>query len=101
MKVKKGDTVIVTAGKDKGKQGSVVKAIPTADRVVIEGVNIKTKHKKKANGAPGELVKYEFPIHVSNVAHLDPKDGKPTRVGYQTVNGKKIRVSKRSGLELK
>lgn len=98
LKVKKGDEVIVIAGKDKGKKGSIVKVIPSESRVVVEGVNVATRHQKPGREGAGGIVKSEAPIHVSNVALVDPKDGKATRAGYKTLeDGKKVRVAKRSG----
>jgi len=101
MRIKKGDNVIVITGKDKGKKGKVVKALPTVDRVVVEGVNIKKKHMKpKKSGQKGQIVEMAAPLHVSNVQIVDPKEGKPTRIGMKIVGGKKVRISKRSGAEL-
>ncbi len=101
MRIKKGDNIIVISGKDKGKEGKVVKAIPTQDKVVIEGVNIKKKHMRpKKSGQKGQIVEIAAPLHVSNVQILDPKDKKPTRIAMKTVGGEKIRVSRRSGAEL-
>ncbi len=98
MKLKKGDTVVVIAGKDKGKQGEVIRTIPSENRAVVRGVNVAKRHQKQAAGQEGGIVSKELPIHVSNLALRDPKDGKPTRVGYKTLaDGKKVRVAKRSG----
>ncbi len=97
-KVKKGDRVVVLAGKDKGKQGEVTKVMPADDRVIVSGVNIVTRHQKPSQLDQGGIKRFEAPIHVSNVAHVDPKDGKPTRVGFRTDDhGRKVRFSKRSG----
>jgi len=101
MRIKKGDNIIVISGKDKGKEGKIVKAIPTQDKVVIEGVNIKKKHMRpKKSGQKGQIVEIAAPLHVSNVQIIDPKDKKPTRIAMKIVGGKKIRVSRRSGAEL-
>ena len=101
MHVKKGDTVIVISGKDKGKQGVVLEAYPKKDRVLVEGVNIVKKHAKPSQANPqGGIFDQEAAIHVSNVMIIDPKTGNPTRVGYQTVDGKKVRVAKKSGESL-
>jgi len=101
MRIKKGDNIIVISGKDKGKEGKVVKAIPTQDKVVIEGVNIKKKHMRpKKSGQKGQIVEIAAPLHVSNVQIIDPKDKKPTRIAMKIVGGKKIRISRRSGAEL-
>ena len=97
MKIKKGDKVIVIAGADKGKTGVVQKAYPRLDRVVVEGVNVHKKHKKPTQTNPeGSIVDIYAPIHVSNVALVDPKTKKATRVGYEVVKGKKVRVTKAS-----
>lgn len=98
MKIKKGDEVVILAGKDKGKQGKVIAAMPRADRVVVEGVNVMTHHTKPGRGSAGGLEKKEAAIHISNVALRDPKSGKATRVGYKTDDkGVKTRIAKRSG----
>ncbi|WP_251553889.1 50S ribosomal protein L24 [Neobacillus muris] len=95
MHVKKGDKVRVISGKDKGKTGVILAAYPKDNRVVVEGVNIVKKHSKPSQLNPqGGIVSFEAPIHVSNVMPIDPKTGNPTRVGYQTVDGKKVRVAK-------
>lgn len=97
-KVKKGDRVVVLSGKDKGKQGEVTKVMPADERVVVSGVNIVTRHQKPSQLDQGGIKRFEAPIHVSNVAHIDPKDGKPTRVGFRVDDhGRKVRFSKRSG----
>ena len=98
LKIKKGDKVIVTTGKDRGKQGEVIRTIPTENRAVVRGVNVAKRHQKQTAAQEGGIVSKEMPIHVSNLALRDPKDGKPTRVGYKTLaDGKKVRVAKRSG----
>ena len=98
LKIKKGDKVTVTTGKDKGKQGEVVRMIPTENRAVVRGVNLPKRHQKQTAAQEGGIVTKEMPIHVSNLALRDPKDGKPTRVGYKILaDGKKVRVAKRSG----
>lgn len=98
MHVKKGDKVMVITGKDKGKQGVVLKAFPKKNRVLVEGVNIVKKHSKPSQSNPqGGIISQEAPIHVSNVMPLDPKTGEPTRIGYKVVDGKKVRVAKKSG----
>jgi large subunit ribosomal protein L24 len=101
MHVKKGDTVKVISGKDKGKTGVVLTALPKKDRVLVEGVNIIKKHTKPNQANPqGGIVSQEAAIHVSNVMLIDPKSGEPTRVGYKVVDGKKVRVAKKSGEQL-
>ena len=97
MRIKKGDTVVVLAGKDKGKQGVVQKAMPKEDRVIVEGVNIQTKHQKQTQKEAAEIKHQEGPIHVSNVMLVDSKTKAPTRVGYKMEGGKKVRVAKKSG----
>lgn len=101
MFIKKGDKVVVITGKDKGKVGTVIEAQPKNDRVVVEGVNFVKKHTKASQEAPqGGVVEFEAPIHVSNVALQDPETGKPTRVGFEVKDGKKVRISKKSGKEI-
>ena len=101
LKIKKDDRVIVIAGKDKGKTGTVVRVLPREMRVVVAGVNQVTRHKKPDAKSPGGLTKQDASIHVSNVAHVDPKDNKPTRAGFKTLNdGRKVRVAKRSGEQI-
>lgn len=95
MHVKKGDKVRVISGKDKGKTGTILAAYPKENRVLVEGVNIVKKHSKPSQANPqGGINSQEAPIHVSNVMPIDPKTGNPTRVGYNTVGGKKVRVAK-------
>lgn len=98
-KIKKGDRVVVIAGRDKGRQGEVLKVIPKENRVVVQGVMQVKRHTKPGPRNPeGGIVVKEAPIAVSNVAHLDPKDGKPTRVGFKFLeDGRKVRYAKRSG----
>ena len=91
MRVKKGDTVVVIAGKDKGKKGTVVKVMPKANRVVVEGVNVITKHQKPTAMNPqGGIINKEAPIHISNVMPVDPETGKGTRVRFEVKDGKKV-----------
>ena len=98
MHVKKGDKVMVISGKDKGKTGVVLEALPKKERVLVEGVNIVKKHTKPNQANPqGGIVSQEAPIHVSNVMLIDPKSGEPTRVGYKVEGDKKVRVAKKSG----
>ena len=98
MNIKKDDTVIVISGKDKGKKGKVIKAMPKENKVIVEGVNQIKKHQKPNNANPnGGIVEFEAPIHVSNVMLIDPSTNEPTRVGFKVVDGKKVRVSKKSG----
>jgi len=98
MKIKKGDTVIVRTGRDKGKQGSVLRALPTENKVIVQGVNVAKRHTRQSPTSQGGIVEKEMPIHVSNVSHIDPKDNKPTRVGFKVLkDGTKTRVARRSG----
>jgi large subunit ribosomal protein L24 len=99
LHVKKEDTVIVITGKDKGKKGRVLEAYPRKNRVLIEGVNMVKKHAKPTQANPqGGILNQEAPIHASNVMLVDPKSGKPTRIGYKVLNnGEKVRVAKKSG----
>ncbi|GLB61373.1 50S ribosomal protein L24 [Cytobacillus sp. NCCP-133] len=98
MHVKKGDKVMVISGKDKGKTGVILAAFPKQSRVLVEGVNIVKKHSKPSQMNPqGGIISQEAPVHVSNVMPVDPKSGEPTRLGYKTVDGKKVRVAKKSG----
>ena len=98
LNVKKGDQVIVIAGKDKGKKGEVIAAYPKDERVVVQGVNKVKRHVRPSAANAGGIVEQEAALHVSNVAHVDPKDGKPTRVGVKVLeDGRKVRVAKRSG----
>lgn len=101
MKIKKNDRVVVIAGKDKGKTGTVVRVMPEEQRLVVSGVNMITRHKRPTTQAAGGIEKREATIHVSNVAHLDPKANKPTRVGFKVLSdGRKVRVAKRSGEQI-
>jgi len=96
-KIKTGDTVIVIAGKDKGKTGNILSVLRNKDRVVVEGVNIVKHHKKATQESPGKIEEKEASIHISNVSHLDPDTGKPTRVKYEIKDGVKQRLSVVSG----
>jgi large subunit ribosomal protein L24 len=98
MKIKKGDTVVVTTGASKGAKGEVLKVDLQQSRVLVQGVNLRKKHKKPTQQAAGGIESIEAPIHVSNVALADPKSGDATRVGYKTLkDGKKVRFAKKSG----
>ena len=97
FKIKKGDTVVVIAGKDKGKSGNVTTLITNKDRVIVQGVNIVKKHRKATQESPGKIEEIEASIHISNVSHVDPETGKPTRVKYDIKDGLKKRVSVVSG----
>ncbi|TBL69198.1 50S ribosomal protein L24 [Paenibacillus thalictri] len=99
LHVKKDDTVFVITGKDKGKKGRVIACYPRQNRVLVEGINMVKKHSKPSQMNPqGGIINQEAPIHVSNVMLIDPKSGKPTRVGYKVLeNGSKVRIAKKSG----
>ena len=97
-KIKKGDKVIVLAGRDKGRSGEVVEVLPRAERVLVRGINMVKRHQKQTAQQEGGIISKELPVHLSNIAIADPKDGKPTRVGFTVQkDGKKVRVAKRSG----
>lgn len=97
MKIKKGDQVVVLSGDDKGKTGEVVKAMPKEGKVVVQGINLVKRHTKPSQTNPGGIVTKEAPINVSNVAVVDPKSGKATKVGYKEENGVKVRFARKSG----
>ncbi len=97
-KYKKGDTVIVMTGRDKGKQGEILRVLPTAQSVFVQGVNIVKRHTRATQTQTGGIVEKEAAIHMSNLAHIDPKTDKPTRVGFKFMEDKtKVRYAKRSG----
>ncbi|APG63320.1 50S ribosomal protein L24 [Sphingorhabdus lutea] len=97
-KIKKGDNVVVLAGKDKGKTGEVARVLPKDGKVVVSGINIAVRHRKPSQANPqGGLDRFEAPMNISNVAVADPKDGKPTRVRIEEQDGKKVRVAVKSG----
>ena len=98
MKIKKGDNVVVITGRDKGKAGEVLRVMPAERRLIVQGVHVARRHTKPRMGDPGGIVDKELTIDVSNVAHVDPQSGKPTRVGYRILNdGRKVRFARRSG----
>jgi large subunit ribosomal protein L24 len=98
QKIKKGDKVVVLAGKDKGRSGEVLSVQPKEDTAIVRGINIVVRHQRQTQAQQGGMIRKEAPIHLSNIALADPKDGKPTRVGFQIqADGKKVRVAKRSG----
>ena len=101
-RIKKGDTVYVNAGNDKGKTGKVLSVDPAKDRAIVEGVDMVSKHTKpNAKQPQGGILKQEAPIHMSNLNLIDPKSGKPTRVGFKVDGDKKVRIAKKSGEEIK
>ena len=97
-KIKKGDQVVVLAGRDKGKRGEVFQVMPKEARALVRGVNVVRRHQRQSAGQEGGIISKEASVHLSNLALQDPKDGKPTRVGFKTLgDGRKVRVAKRSG----
>ena len=97
-KIKKGDTVVVIAGRDKGRTGEVLRVFPTEGRLIVQGVHVAKRHTKPRMGEPGGIVEKELTVHISNVSHIDPASGKPTRIGYKILgDGRKVRVARRSG----
>jgi large subunit ribosomal protein L24 len=98
LKIKKGDHVVVITGKDKGKKGEVLKVMPEENRAIVKGVAIVRRHQRQTTTQDGGIISKEAPIHISNLALEDPKDGKATRVGYKFLkDGRKVRFAKRSG----
>lgn len=97
MRIKKGDTVIVITGKDKGKTGTVLKAMPAENKVIVEGVNVQTKHQKQTRTAKAEIKHIEGPIDASNVMFYDAKAKEAVKVGYKVVDDKKVRVNRKTG----
>jgi len=98
LKIKKGDKVVVITGSDRGKTGEVLRVLRSEMRVLVQGVNMMKRHTRQSPGEPGGIIEKEAPVHISNVAHVDPRDDKPTRVGWKTVEGdRKVRFARRSG----
>ena len=96
--IKKDDNVIVLTGRDKGKKGKVIKVFPKEDCALVQGVNVVKRHQRQTQKEQGGIVSKEAPIHLSNIAHVDPKSGKPTRIGFKTMaDGSKVRFAKKSG----
>ncbi|WP_187972032.1 50S ribosomal protein L24 [Aquibium microcysteis] len=100
QKIRKGDKVVVLAGKDKGRTGEVLRMMPSEDKAIVRGINIIRRHQRQTQTTEGGIISKEAPIHVSNIAIADPKDGKPTRIGFEVKDGKKVRVAKRSGASI-
>ncbi|MFK0382203.1 MULTISPECIES: 50S ribosomal protein L24 [Rhizobium/Agrobacterium group] len=96
QKIRKGDKVVVLTGKDKGRTGEVIQVLPKEDRAVVSGVNMVKRHQRQTQSQEAGIINKEASLHISNIAIAD-KDGKPTRVGFKVVEGKKVRVAKRSG----
>src|SRR5512146_3012198 len=98
LKIKKGDTVVVVSGRDKGRSGEVLRVLPSEGRLIVQGVHVDRRHTKQSLGNPGGIIDNELTIHISNVAHIDPQSGKPTRVGYKLLDdGRKVRIARGSG----
>ncbi len=101
QKIRKGDRVVVLSGRDKGKKGEVFQVMPKEGRALVRGVNTVRRHQRQTPQQEGGIITKEAPIHLSNLAHEDPKDGKPTRVGFSTLpDGRKVRIAKRSGEQI-
>ena len=97
-KIRKGDRVIVTTGRDRGKKGEVLKVFPKEDRALVSGVNVVKRHQRQTQRVQGGIVNKESPVHLSNIAHIDPKSGEATRVGFKVLgDGRKVRFAKKSG----
>jgi len=104
-KIRKGDRVVVLTGRDKGRTGEVVEVNPAAERALVRGVNLVKRHQRQTPSQQGGIISKELPVHLSNLAIADPRDGKPTRVGFKLVAGehgksRKVRIAKRSGAEI-
>ena len=97
-RIKKGDKVVVLTGRDKGRSGEVLKVLSAENRAIVQGINVAKRHQKESQTQEGGIVSKELPVHMSNLAHEDPKDGKPTRVGFKVLkDGNKVRFARRSG----
>lgn len=97
-KFRKGDNIVVISGRDRGKKGSILKVMPDEERLIVQGVNMVKRHTRPSAAQAGGIVEKEAPIHVSNVSHVDPSDGEPTRVGFRVLeDNRKVRFAKRSG----
>ena len=100
-KIRKGDKVVVLTGRDKGRGGEVIKVMPAEERALVRGIHMVKRHQRQSATQDGGIISKEAPVHLSNLAIADPKDGKPTRVGFKLLpDGKKVRVAKRSGVEI-
>ena len=100
-RIRRDDEVIVIAGKDRGKSGRVLRVDPAKEKVFVEGLNIVKRHQRQTGAQQGGIISKELPVHLSNLAIADPRDGKPTRVGFKIVEGgRKVRIAKRSGVEI-
>ena len=100
FRIKKGDQIVVVTGRDKGKKGEVLKVLRAESRVLVQGVNMVKRHRRATQNDAGGIISMEAPLHISNVAHVDPESGAATRVGFEVKDGEKVRVAKRSGKAL-
>jgi large subunit ribosomal protein L24 len=100
QKIRKGDKVVILTGKDKGRSGEVLQVMPKEDRAVVRGINVVKRHQRQTASQEAGIINKEASIHLSNLAIADPKDGKPTRVGFKIEGDKKVRVAKRSGVSI-
>ena len=100
FKIKKGDQVVVITGRDKGKKGEVLEVLRAESRLRVQGVNMVKRHRRATQNDAGGIISMEAPLHISNVAHVDPESGAATRVGFEVNDGKKVRVARRSGKAL-
>jgi large subunit ribosomal protein L24 len=101
QRIRKGDRVVVLTGRDKGKKGEVIRVMPKEDRALVRGVNMVRRHQRQSAQQEGGIISKEAPVHLSNLAHEDPKDGKPTRIGFKSLDdGRKVRFAKRSGEQI-
>ena len=100
FKIKKGDQVVVTTGRDKGRRGEVIQVLREENRVLVQGCNMVKRHTRPPPASPGGIINKAAPLHISNVAHIDPDSGSATRVGYEVKDGKKVRIARRSGKAL-
>ena len=100
FKIKKGDQVVVITGRDKGKKGEVLEVLRAEARVLVQGVNLVKRHRRATQNDAGGIISMEAPLHISNVAHVDPESGAATRIGFEVKDGEKVRVAKRSGKAL-
>ena len=97
QRIRKGDNVVVIAGRDRGKTGEVLRVLPAESRAVVRGVNLVRRHQRQTPSAQGGIITKEMPIHLSNISLAEPTDGKPTRIGFRFVEGRKVRYAKRTG----
>jgi large subunit ribosomal protein L24 len=97
QRIRKGDNVVVIAGRDRGKTGEVLRVLPAESRAVVRGVNLVRRHQRQTPSAQGGIITKEMPIHLSNISLAEPADGKPTRIGFRFVEGRKVRYAKRTG----